>query len=44
MRRDEADDQPDPSEIQPTDNSTGTPVDLERLDDLPDAEPVDQEP
>ncbi len=28
--------EPDPSEVQPTDNSSGTPVDLERLEDLHD--------
>lgn len=36
MRRDEHDDQPDPSEVQPTDNSAGVPVDLERLEDVQD--------
>lgn len=30
----EHDDQPDPSEIQPTDNSSGVPIDLERLDEI----------
>jgi hypothetical protein len=29
---DEQRNEPDPSEVQPTDNSSGTPVDLERLD------------
>lgn len=38
MRRDGVDDQPDPSEVQPTDNSSGVPVDLERLEDLEDLE------
>jgi hypothetical protein len=27
-------DSPDPAEVEPTDNSSGTPVDLERLEDL----------
>lgn len=42
MRRDEANDQPDPSEVQPTDNSSGNPVDMERLDDIQDADPTRQ--
>lgn len=33
MRR-ETEPQPDPAEIQPTDNSSGTPVDLERLEEI----------
>ena len=36
MRPDIDDDQPDPAELQPTDNSAGTPIDLERLDDVND--------
>lgn len=41
MRPDDHDDQPDPSEVQPTDNSSGVPVDVERLDDLQeDTEPT----
>lgn len=42
MRRDEANDQPDPSEVQPTDNSSGTPVDIERLEDLQESEPTER--
>jgi hypothetical protein len=34
MPTDEPQDQPDPSEVQPTDNSSGVPVDLERLEDI----------
>jgi hypothetical protein len=30
--------EPDPSEIEPTDNSSGNPVDLQRLDDVTDEE------
>jgi hypothetical protein len=40
MRSDELDDQPDPAEVQPTDNSAGVPVDLERLEEVND-EPGD---
>jgi len=36
MRPDSDNDQPDPAEVQPTDNSAGTPVDLERLEDVND--------
>jgi hypothetical protein len=36
MRRDEPDDQPDPAEVQPTDNSSGVPVDLERVEEIED--------
>jgi hypothetical protein len=36
MRHDGEQDQPDPSEVQPTDNSSGVPVDLERLEDIED--------
>jgi hypothetical protein len=32
--RDEERNEPDPSEVQPTDNSSGTPVDLERLEEV----------
>ena len=39
MGSDELDDQPDPAEVQPTDNSAGVPVDLERLE-----EPTTQQP
>lgn len=28
--------EPDPAEVEPTDNSAGTPVDLERLEDVQD--------
>jgi len=38
MPNDELQDQPDPSEVQPTDNSSGVPVDLERLDDIEESE------
>jgi hypothetical protein len=41
MRRDEPDDGPDPAEVQPTDNSSGVPVDLEQLEDIQDSEPTD---
>ena len=34
--RPDIDETPDPAEVQPTDNSAGTPVDLERLDDVND--------
>jgi hypothetical protein len=34
MRSDELRDQPDPAEVQPTDNSSGTPVDLERVEEI----------
>lgn len=40
MRSDEAQDQPDPSEVQPTDNSSGVPVDLERLEDVQEDDPA----
>jgi len=36
MRPDIDDEAPDPAEVQPTDNSAATPVDLERLDDVND--------
>jgi hypothetical protein len=42
MRIEGHDDQPDPSEVQPTDNSSGVPVDLERLDDLEESDAADQ--
>ena len=34
MPTDKSQDQPDPSEVQPTDNSSGVPVDLERLEEI----------
>jgi hypothetical protein len=34
MPDDAPQDQPDPREVQPTDNSSGVPVDLERLEDV----------
>ena len=34
MRTDERPNEPDPSEVQPTDNSSGTPVDLERVEQV----------
>ena len=34
MRQDEYRDEPDPSEVQPTDNSAGVPVDLDRFEDV----------
>lgn len=42
MRSDGANDQPDPAEVQPTDNSSGVPVDLERLDDIEESQSTDQ--
>jgi len=36
MRSDEPGDQPDPAEVQPTDNSSGVPVDLERVEEIED--------
>lgn len=42
MRSDEANDQPDPSEVQPTDNSSGVPVDLDRLDHVDQPEATEQ--
>ena len=42
MRSDGVDDQPDPGEVQPTDNSSGGPVDLEGLEDIQEPEPTDQ--
>ena len=38
MATDEPQDQPDPSEVQPTDNSSGVPVDLERLEEVEETE------
>ncbi len=34
MRSDDMRDQPDPAEVQPTDNSSGTPVDLDRVEEI----------
>jgi hypothetical protein len=34
MSSDEPRDQPDPAEVQPTDNSSGTPVDLGRVEEI----------
>jgi hypothetical protein len=34
MLRDDRPAEPDPSEVQPTDNSAGNPVDLERLEEV----------
>jgi hypothetical protein len=34
MRSDDLRDEPDPTEVQPTDNSSGTPVDLERVEEI----------
>jgi hypothetical protein len=34
MRDDERRDDPDPAEVQPTDNSSGTPVDLQRVEEI----------
>lgn len=43
MRAHEERDEPDPGEVQPTDNSSGVPVDLERLEDLQEeSEPTEQ--
>lgn len=34
MPSDIPEEQPDPAEVQPTDNSSGNPVDLERLEEI----------
>ena len=34
MRVDEERNEPDPAEVQPTDNSSGVPVDLDRLEEV----------
>jgi len=34
MRTDEHPDLPDPAEVQPTDNSSGTPVDLGKVEEI----------
>jgi hypothetical protein len=34
MRMEEEPNEPDPTEVQPTDNSSGVPVDLERLEEV----------
>ena len=36
----EPSEQPDPSEVQPTDNSTGAPVNLDRLADVEHEQPA----
>ena len=36
MTRPDEHPEPDAAEVQPTDNSTGNPVDLERVEDLPE--------
>jgi hypothetical protein len=40
MRTDDERNEPDPSEVQPTDNSSGVPVDLERLEQSEEEPPA----
>ena len=40
MLRDDDRDEADPSEVQPTDNASATPVDLDRLDEAQDDAPA----
>jgi hypothetical protein len=40
MRTEERPDEPDPAEVQPTDNSSGVPVDLERVEQIEDDPPA----
>lgn len=45
MRKDDIADDPDPAEVQPTDNSAGNPVDLQRVDEVTEEEqPPPQQP
>jgi hypothetical protein len=41
MRYDEERDEPDPAEVQPTDNSSGVPVDLDRVEEAQEESPAD---
>ena len=39
MRSDEERNEPDPAEVQPTDNSSGAPIDLDRVEEIQEEAP-----